>query len=137
MELLFVYGTLLTAIKHPEGEKLRSLADYMGKGRVSGMLYDIGEYPGLVIGNEAANTVLGEIYDLSNFPDYWDELDDYEEIKESETPEYTREKVIVSTANATLTCWTYIYQGIVQHLVPIKGGDYLRYYKEKGNPEGD
>lgn len=130
VELLFVYGTLLTDFKHPEGEKLRATARLIGAGSVSGKLYDIGEYPGLVIGKEEGIAVLGEVYDLTGCTDHWVNLDAYEGIEDSDTPEYTREKVLVTTTTATLTCWTYIYQGSVQELKLIKGGDYLRYLKE-------
>lgn len=131
MELIFVYGSLLSDFEHLEGEKLRALASLIGKGSVFGKLYDIGEYPGLVTSKGAGFAVLGEIYDLSSCPNLWLELDEYEGLNDSNTPEYTREKVIVSTPNGTLTCWTYIYQGIIQNLVPIEGGDYLSYLKKK------
>jgi gamma-glutamylcyclotransferase (GGCT)/AIG2-like uncharacterized protein YtfP len=131
VELLFVYGTLLTAIKHPVGENLRSSADFVGNGQVSGMLYDIGEYPGLVTGDETGRKVFGEVYDLSRCTELWLEIDEYEGLNDSITQEYTREKVMVKTANATLSCWTYIYQGMTDNLIPIKGGDYLSYCKKK------
>lgn len=131
MELLFVYGTLLSDFKHPEGEKLRALAELTGKGRASGAIYDIGEYPGLVMGIDSSSSVLGEVYDLRSCPDLWTELDDYEGVNDSDTPEYTREKILVTTANTILSCWTYVYQGNVQNLVPIRGGDYLSYLKKK------
>ncbi|HSI76298.1 MAG TPA: gamma-glutamylcyclotransferase family protein [Lunatimonas sp.] len=137
MELLFVYGTLLTDLKYPEGEKLRALANFIGKGQVSGTLYNLGEYPGLVADNETSSSVLGEVYDLSGCPNLWAELDEYEGVNDSGFPEYTREKVLVSTANATLTCWTYIYQGIVQNIEPISSGDYLSYIKKKEDHRGD
>ncbi|WP_158857243.1 gamma-glutamylcyclotransferase family protein [Lunatibacter salilacus] len=137
MEFLFVYGTLLTDVKHPKGEMLRALASFIGKGQIPGTLYDLGEYPALVACNETSSSVLGEVYDLSSCPNLWAELDEYEGINDSDTPEYTREKVLVTTADATLTCWTYIYQGIVQNLVPIEGGDYLSYFKEREDHRGD
>lgn len=131
MDLLFVYGTLLTDLRHPEGEKLRALATFMGKGRVSGILFDIGEYPGLVISEQEGSAVFGEFYDLSACPNHWAELDEYEGINDSDSQEYAREKVLVTTTDSTLTCWTYIYKGIVQNLKPIKSGNYLSYLEKK------
>ena len=132
MDLLFVYGTLITAIAHPIGEKLRSSAKYIGKGRVSGVLYDLGEYPGLVVFDVLEGFVQGEIYTLDRCPDLWEELDAYEGINDSDTPEYSREKVFVETENGRLTCWTYIYQGSVSNLTRIQDGDYTAYRQRIG-----
>lgn len=132
MDLLFVYGTLITAFKHPVGEKLRSSAKYIGNGRVSGVLYDLGEYPGLVVSDALEGFVKGEIYTLDRCPDLWEELDAYEGINDSDTPEYSREKVFVEAESRRLTCWTYIYQGSVSNLTRIQDGDYTAYMQRKG-----
>jgi gamma-glutamylcyclotransferase (GGCT)/AIG2-like uncharacterized protein YtfP len=131
MELLFVYGTLLSSIGHPMGQKLRLSSSYLGFGKAYGRLYDIGEYPGFVSGNENGPTVVGEIYDLTYCHHLWAELDEYEGIGELAFAEYTRDKVTVFTSGAKLTCWTYVYQGPVQHLSPILDGDYLAYFFSK------
>lgn len=131
MDLLFVYGSLLSDLKHPEGEKLRALASFIGKGQVFGTLFDLGDYPGLIAGNNFSSSVLGEVYDLSSCPNLWTELDEYEGINDSDIPEYTREKVMVTTTEATLACWTYIFKGTVQNLKPIKSGNYLSYLEKK------
>lgn len=131
MDLLFVYGTLITAFEHPVGQKLRSAATYLGVGRVLGLLYDLGEYPGLVVSDALEGFVHGEIYTLDQCSHLWEELDLYEGINDSETPEYSREKVFVETENGRLTCWTYIYQGSVSNLTRIQDGDYTTYRQRK------
>ena len=133
MELLFVYGTLLSSINHPVGENLRLTACYRDKGWAYGKLYDIGEYPGFVPQAEKGLTVVGEVYDLRLCPDLWAALDAYEGVGESdmETAEYSRQKISVVTIKGTLTCWTYVYQETVEHLSPIRDGDYLAYFLAK------
>ena len=47
-EFIFVYGTLRAAIGHSMHSVLSKHGEYMGKGIMSGKLYDISGYPGVL-----------------------------------------------------------------------------------------
>ena len=46
--LLFVYGSLLSRVRHPMGTRLRGEARLLGQATIQGRLYSLGRYPGLV-----------------------------------------------------------------------------------------
>src|SRR5687768_10199370 len=62
--LVFVYGSLrrgntrAMSVRFPE-------ATYVAEGKVRGSLYDLGEYPGLVLDGEAS-VVTGEMYEVDD-----------------------------------------------------------------------
>jgi gamma-glutamylcyclotransferase (GGCT)/AIG2-like uncharacterized protein YtfP len=77
---LFVYGSLLSSIAHPSGERLRSEARLIGAASMPGRLYRVGWYPGLVAGAAGASRVHGEVYELADPARSLAWLDEYESI---------------------------------------------------------
>ncbi|WP_170299148.1 gamma-glutamylcyclotransferase family protein [Larkinella terrae] len=104
---LFVYGTLLSASKHPMAEFLRQNSKLVGPGFFPGRLYDLGTYPAAVYDPEAAGFVHGELYFFPEpDPDYQTRLqtlDDYE------GDEYDRIVVPIQTTDGFVLCWTYVF----------------------------
>ena len=72
--LVFVYGTLRSggvgamSIRFPNSE-------FIADAKVSGSLYDLGAYPGLLL-NESNSAVIGEVYEVDD--ETLNELDDFE-----------------------------------------------------------
>ena len=99
---LFVYGTLLRQSQSPVSSMLSKHSSFIEKGTVRGLLYDIGEYPGLVVNDDSKDEVLGEVFKLKNPSTLLKKLDSYE------GPEYKRIKAHVYLDNGDhLSAWVY------------------------------
>ena len=61
-DLLFVYGTLMRGFDHPMARLLAANADFVGEARCRGRLYLVKHYPGLVLSDDAAEIVHGELF---------------------------------------------------------------------------
>lgn len=123
---VFVYGTLrrgdvrdITCLQPPPR--------FVGMGSVAGVLYDLGPYPGLVLGG--AGRVMGEVYAIS--PELERVLDEIEEVWPQQSGEYTRREVTVqmheAPAAAGPLCLVYEINParLTGHPV-IAGGDWRR-----------
>lgn len=129
-DYLFVYGTLLSQLEHRMHELLVDQADFIGPARVTGKLYDLGAYPGLVNTPESDSRVWGELYRLRDPHPTLARLDVYEGCPLSNTraAEYARRHVIARRpGGARLRCWVYVFRGPVRGQTLIRSGDYLRY----------
>jgi len=132
--LLFVYGSLLTAICSQIATYLRKNSHPQGPGQVPGYLFDLGRYPGLVYDPEAPKMVAGQVLELLEPEAVLQVLDDYEMIipENPELNEYRREQGRVITEKGIRTCWMYLYNRPTEGLKPIPSGNYLDYLP--GNP---
>ena len=94
---VFVYGTLRSAAAGAGGRGLLRGGERVGEGVVRGTLYDLGDYPALLLGG--GDTVRGEIW---RFPtDRLPLLDRYEA---TEAGLFRRIAVEV----AGIPCWVYV-----------------------------
>ncbi len=128
IDLLFVYGTLLQP-GNPFANYLNLNSTYLSRGKVKGILYDIGEYPGLIISNNAQNYVYGHIYKLHNTKQNLCVIDDYEGVgPEHEQPNlYRREIATIETQNRVIDTWIYRYNLPVDGLPLIASGNYAEF----------
>jgi gamma-glutamylcyclotransferase (GGCT)/AIG2-like uncharacterized protein YtfP len=111
--LLFAYGTLMRGF--PLHRLLEARAEYLGRGEVSGRLFDLGASPGAVSDPHA--TIAGEVYRIPDFA-LWTALDS------AEGPQYHRQEVTVRIADGgEAVAFIYWYRG-PRRGVPIPGGDY-------------
>ncbi|MBC7380292.1 MAG: gamma-glutamylcyclotransferase [Burkholderiaceae bacterium] len=99
---VFVYGTLrkgqandITLLSPPPG--------YVGTGTTPGALYQLGWYPGLVLGGESR--VVGEVYLITAQLER--RLDEIEEIWPEPTNEYFKRLIPVEVEGALLYCIVY------------------------------
>ena len=101
---LFVYGTLKRRAPGRRHALLRD-ATYVTAASMGGMLYDLGEYPGVIRGPSSRSRVFGELYEIpdTTAPRVLRALDEYE------GDEFTRKRVYV-TANdgRRRLAWTYV-----------------------------
>lgn len=124
-DLLFVYGTLMRGYDHPMARLLSAHADFIGDATCRGRLHLIKHYPGLLLSDDPADIVHGELYRLSQPEALLRELDMYEACGEGfATPtEYLRRTLpIMSCDGTTHEAWTYIYNWPVDGLPVIKSG---------------
>jgi gamma-glutamylcyclotransferase (GGCT)/AIG2-like uncharacterized protein YtfP len=128
-QLVFVYGTLrrggagAMSIRFPNSK-------FIADAKVSGSLYDLGAYPGLLL-NESNSLVTGEVYEVDD--EILHKLDDFEAASN-----YWRKQVEISLGTNRRPCWTYEPNREVyfpRTLIP--SGDWIEYAKTKTDWPGD
>ncbi len=128
---LFVYGTLrkeLVARTTPELAAMMQSLPFIGYGQIQGQLYDLGEFPGAILGDNFPTKIYGEIYELPNPQEFLEALDVYEGFipGELEASLFARVKEkIISTNGEEFSCWLYVYNDWVLNGTLIENGDYL------------
>ena len=125
---LFVYGTLMRGFDHPMAQLLSRSSDFLGTATCRGRLYLIKHYPGLVLSEDSADVVHGELYRLHARDEMLHEFDMYEACGESfpQPTEYLRQMLSVTLADGSaLDAWTYIYNWPVTKLSRITSGEFL------------
>jgi len=125
---LFVYGTLMRGFDHPMARLLSANADFLGDATCHGRLYLMKHYPGLVLSDDPADIVSGELYRLREPDLLLREFDMYEACGEgfAAPTEYVREMLEVTLGDGTADeAWTYLYNWPVAHLPRIASGRFL------------
>ena len=132
-ELLFVYGTLRQNANHPMHQQLLQHARFVGMARYQACLYQVSYYPGAVPSSDAAEQVLGELYQLLQPDVLLPLLDNYEECGEgfAMPQEYRRELQSVKLENGdSVVAWVYVYNPNTSGLTQIHSGDFLANNKQ-------
>lgn len=131
-DLLFVYGTLMRGFDHPMAQLLSRSADFIGEARCQGRLYLVKHYPGLVLSDDRADIVFGELYRLRQPGELLREFDMYEACGEgfAEPTEYVRRMLSVRREDGLVSeAWTYIYNWSVERLPRVASGRFDRLRK--------
>lgn len=127
-QFLFVYGTLRQNAKHPMHQQLAMYANFVGIARLQACLCQVSSYPGAVPSSDAADQVVGELYQLLQPEQLLPLLDIYEECGEgfAQPQEYHRELQQVTLDNGeSVSAWVYIYNRDTSGLKLITSGDFL------------
>lgn len=125
-DCLFVYGSLLSAIDHPMGERLRREATLRGPATVPGRLFRVSWYPAVIL--DATGTVHGEVYRLHTCDRTLAWLDEYEGIVAgpagvAESGEYERCTTTVRLdGGGEVDAWIYLYRRPVDGLAEVTSG---------------
>jgi gamma-glutamylcyclotransferase (GGCT)/AIG2-like uncharacterized protein YtfP len=125
---LFVYGTLMRDFDHPMAQLLAANADFLGEAQCRGRLYLVKHYPGLVLSDDPADAVFGELYRLRQPDELLREFDMYEACGEGfrEPTEYLRQMLKVTLADGSSNdAWTYVYNWPVARLPRIESGRFM------------
>jgi gamma-glutamylcyclotransferase (GGCT)/AIG2-like uncharacterized protein YtfP len=107
--------------------------EFIGRGKMIAVMYDIGNYPGAVR-DQAGNEVDGELYRLRNEEKILDMLDRYEgyDSADEKVSEYIRRKTSIRMDNGGYQmAWVYWYNGNLNTKQRIRQNDYLDYLKIK------
>ena len=123
---VFVYGTLRRGQAN-DIMALQPAPAWVGRASVHGTLYDLGRYPGVVLGGTAL--VRGEVYEIA--PALEEKLDEIEMIYPQQRDEYFKRELSVAVAleavrrAASMTLDEVLAQDMVlaEHLVP--GPDFI------------
>jgi len=117
---LFIYGTLLPGLVRPPLDALVARMTLLGPATVPGRLYELGPYPGLVLVDDAASLVHGELFELPRDSAILSALDDYEG-----SYLYRRVECRASMPSGeTMACWVYECHADLSRAVVIPLGDY-------------
>jgi gamma-glutamylcyclotransferase (GGCT)/AIG2-like uncharacterized protein YtfP len=101
-------------------------SQFIAAAKVSGSLYDLGAYPGLLL-NESNSLVSGEVYEVDG--ETLNELDDFEAASN-----YWRKQVEVSLGNHSEACWVYEPDLEFYPLrTLITSGDWIEYARTKAD----
>jgi gamma-glutamylcyclotransferase (GGCT)/AIG2-like uncharacterized protein YtfP len=127
-EFLFVYGTLRRGFDHPMARCLAQSAAYRGEASCAGRLYRVAHYPGLVLADDQAARVHGDLYALGQDAALLAAIDAYEGCGADDPPPhpYARQRTEVICADgAHCTAWTYVYRLSAAHLPLIPDGRFF------------
>jgi len=124
-QLVFVYGSLRCGQAGAMSNRFPN-SRFLEEATVSGSLYDLGAYPGLLLG-ESDSLVMGEVYEVDD--ETLMQLDAFETASN-----YLRRQVEVTLGTGLATAWTYepnpeCYS--FGKLIP--SGDWIEYGKTKTN----
>lgn len=134
---VFVYGTLCQG-EQRDINKLNPHPEFMGESCVRGTLYDLGTYPGIVLGGQGA--VRGEVYRISAALESL--LDEIEEVWPQQTGEYAKREVQVELNGAgnydrnthAMPCLVYeVAASRTEGKPVIESGDWVQYRKLRGS----
>ncbi len=131
---LFVYGSLRSDCKNEAHRYVSSYFTLVGKARVKGYLYDMGEYPAAIPTRENC-FVTGELYHMSSgnkeFLTAMEQLDAYEDVNGTDGGKilYRREITDVLINGLTVPAWIYWYNGNIDGKLLIPSGDVSEHLK--------
>jgi gamma-glutamylcyclotransferase (GGCT)/AIG2-like uncharacterized protein YtfP len=123
---LFVYGTLLDA-DNKYGVYLRDNSSFFSSARIRGKLFDIGEYPGVVLFPEEDDFVFGIILQMDEPETILALIDIYEGYghDQPQPNEFIRVLTQAETESGLVDCWIYVYNMPYQNVPQIASGNYL------------
>ena len=129
---VFVYGTLRQG-EARDINRLLPAPRLLGNARVTGALYDLGAYPGLVLG--APGQVHGEVYEISGELERL--LDEIEEVWPQPSGEYCKREQLVRLDESADDILCIVYE-IAADRIPgmpvIVCGDWIQHRLQVGYP---
>jgi gamma-glutamylcyclotransferase (GGCT)/AIG2-like uncharacterized protein YtfP len=121
--LVFIYGSLRRGAARPMSTSFPS-SKFVADAKVSGRLFDLGPYPGLLL-DESASLVTGEVYEVDD--ETLHQLDDFEA-----SSHYVRKQVAISFLDQRRMGWTYAPgPEFYSPETLITSGDWLEYARAK------
>ncbi len=125
------YGSLMTSFGAQKDLGVEGDFEFVGVCRMSGRLFDLGEYPGVIESERPEDTVIGELYRIK-VPRGIKVLDEYEGI-ERETPETSPfVRRVVRLVEPATESWMYFYQWPVTAEQQVASGDWAAHVASRG-----
>ena len=123
-ECLFVYGLLLPDLAPGKFEDLVCSLETVGRGQVSGRLYDLGLYPGAIVDPQTDCSIKGMVYRLPPTPAVLSQLDQFEGVDDGL---YVRLPAVARLESGEeLEVWIYQYNQDLSQARLLPDGDYRR-----------
>jgi gamma-glutamylcyclotransferase (GGCT)/AIG2-like uncharacterized protein YtfP len=136
-QYLFCYGTLLRDTAPQSMASLCRRLPRLAHATVSGCLYDLGSYPGLILASgdladEHEGAVRGEIVVVQCASD-WLRLDAYEGVDHARPARslYNRVRTMATTdGGESVECWVYVYNRALKQAAKIDSGCWRTYLSD-------
>ncbi|MBI4885701.1 MAG: gamma-glutamylcyclotransferase [Acidobacteria bacterium] len=130
MDLAFFYGTLMRPFNRAGQLRVADHLVYVGRGSISGALFDLGIYPAAVPASDAL--VWGEVYRMTHPAIVLQVLDQFEgcRTEEPDSSLYTRALAPVTLEDGrAVDAWVYFYNAPLGRAERIQSGDYLEHMR--------
>jgi len=125
-DLIFVYGTLLDA-ENKYGVYLRDNSKFFSSAKLKGKLFDLGDYPGVVLYPDGSDWVHGVLLQMDDPKTVLDVLDIYEGFGKDQPQPNEFIRVLAEEAETDLgfvSCWVYVYNLSLENVPQITSGNY-------------
>ena len=126
-DLIFVYGTLLDA-ENKYGVYLRDNSKFHSSAKVKGKLFDLGQYPGVVLYPDGDDEVHGVLLQMDDPQTILNVIDIYEGFGDDQPQpnEFIRVLADAETDRGAAICWVYIYNHPLENIAQIVSGKYFQ-----------
>jgi gamma-glutamylcyclotransferase (GGCT)/AIG2-like uncharacterized protein YtfP len=131
-DLVFFYGTLMSAFQRPGRARLDHALRPIGRGWIQAALFDLGIYPAAIPAGDSR--VWGEVHQMLDSDAVLMTLDELEGYSSNEPDSslYTRLEIPVTFENGQVAnAWVYFYNAPLGRAERIESGDYLEYLRVK------
>jgi gamma-glutamylcyclotransferase (GGCT)/AIG2-like uncharacterized protein YtfP len=128
----FFYGTLMAGFDRRRRAGVDSDMKYLGRGHISGALFDLGIYPAAVPSTDGK--IWGEVYEFDDDGKVLAVLDDIEGYTHADPDRslYTRIKTRVTLdGDVSRDAWVYFYNAPLGAAPRIPSGDYLAHIRAR------
>jgi gamma-glutamylcyclotransferase (GGCT)/AIG2-like uncharacterized protein YtfP len=127
-ELVFFYGTLMSAFQRPGRARLDHSLRSIGHGSIPAALFDLGIYPAAIPAGDSR--VWGELYRMLDSEAVLSALDEIEGYRPAEPDAslYRRAEMPVTLDDGNVaSAWVYLYNAPLGKAQRIESGDYLQH----------
>ena len=131
-DLVFFYGTLMSAFKRAGRSRIDAKLTPVGRGSIGATLFDLGIYPAAIPSLDGR--VSGEVHRMADPDDVLAVLDEYEGVRPNEPDSslYVRVETPVTLDDGSVAqAWAYFYNAPLGQARRIESGDYLEHLKVK------
>ncbi|HYH84697.1 MAG TPA: gamma-glutamylcyclotransferase family protein [Pyrinomonadaceae bacterium] len=128
-EYIFIYGTLLPEYAPDEIAGIVRQLRRVGSGCVRGRLYDLGNYPGVILDASSRTKVRGHLFALPDGKRVLRALDSYEDFKPDDVKNslFVRKRTTATLDDGRkVECWVYVYNRDPSSAPLVSGGDYAK-----------
>lgn len=126
-EYVAFYGSLMTSMNGANRVNIKNSLVYVSSCKISGMIFDIGEYPGLIAGDSIVYAELHEVLNLSVFR----ELDAFEHYYPNDNNRSLYTRRCIRLAEPGIDAWVYFYNQDVEGKPLISSGNWEQYTATK------
>jgi gamma-glutamylcyclotransferase (GGCT)/AIG2-like uncharacterized protein YtfP len=126
---VFFYGTLMTGFNRPGRQRVDSILELAGRGRIRAALFDLGIYPAAVPADDDSS-VRGEVYHMRDATAVLSALDEIEGFRPNEPARSLYLRVLTTVTlddGRELPAWAYFYNAPLGRAERISSGDYLEH----------
>ena len=127
---VLLYGSLLSFLSTQEELGVKHSLKLLGHCALQGRLYDLGDYPGLVMNHADSTIVMAELYQCLDQQVLHTLFEDYRPGDEAGSL-YIRHSV--SLDHPVKEAWTYVYNRPVSESAFIPCGNWKRHLAEKND----